>query len=645
MASLSEILAAARQANPAPAPPPVPTSPLSARLGVTSVAIPPREIISDFSKAPVTETEDLQRILRLPRRARPTETELDAMVAKWNGLLGTNPGPCDCESRFAHLAVPCIKSLNPLQAWGCEEFSTEGGLLSKMVVGSGKTGLDVLLAVTRGDIKIALLLLKPKLVEQFVKDDFPQWAAHFRVPNLRVPGMIGEYSEVHVSGRPTLYVYSYSALSQPKNTNLLAQLNPDLVIADESQNLSRTESSRTKRFVRHFQSNKQCRFVALSGSMNTRGIGDYAHHAALALRERSPLPVDESTVAKWAKALDPAPVNGVPTPIGKLAVFANVGEDAVAGVGRRVLETRGVVSSEESSTDVPLYVIPRAPPPIPDELERLMQQTRATGTRPDGEESETGFQKAAWLKQLANGFYYFYRFPRMEPEELILHWIACKKAWNKEVRTKLEHDFAEFRDSPKLLENAAKRYYSGYRGSLPVWNALNYEAWIEVKDKVQPVQAVKWIDDHILLDAVAWANERERAGEGGVIWCEFSEIGKRIAKSLGVDYYNGGDDALAALRKEDGRRVVVCSIKAFGTGVNLQRFHRALVVSNPADGGAWEQLLGRLHRYGQTKPVIFEYYDHTPELAGAFQKAYERALWIKKMDRCDQKLLLAKDHL
>ena len=641
MPTLSELLAARKANQPSPAPS-TPTSPLSARLGRTTVAIPENEILGEFSKAPVTETEDLQRILRLPRRPRPSEVELDQLVAKWNARLGANPGPCDCETRFAHMPVPCINSLNHLQAWACEEFASEGGLLGKLAVGSGKTGLDALLAMCRDDVRVALLLVRAKLMEQFVKDDFPQWAAHFKVPNLKVPGLIGEYDEVHVPGRPTLYVYTYNSLSQPKNTNLLSQLNPDLVIADESHLLSRLESSRTKRFISHFKNTPHCKFVALSGSMNTTGIGDYAHHSALALRERSPLPIDPMTVAKWGKALDPAPPNGVPTPIGKLAVFANHGEDAVMGVGRRVLETRGVVASEESSVDVPLYIKTRQPPPIPEELAKMMQQTRATGARPDGEEAETAFQKAAWLKQLACGFYYFYRFPRMEPEELILEWFACKKNWNKEVRDKLENDFGEYRDSPKLLENAARRYYNGYKGPLPVWPAHNYQDWINIKDKVQPVQAVKWIDDHVQNDAVAWANDRKAAGEGGIIWCEFTEIGQRIAKALGVEYYNGGDQALVSLRQEDGSRVIVCSIRAFGTGVNLQKFNRALVVSNPADARAWEQLLGRLHRYGQTKPVTFEVYRHTPELRSALEKAYERALWIKKMDKCDQKLLLAR---
>lgn len=641
MPSLSELLAARKSDKPAPARAAV-NVPLSARLGLTDVAVPELAVMGEFHKAPVTESQDLDRILALPRRPRPSENDLDALVAKWNGILGANPGPCDCEQRFAHLANPCINSLRTLQAWGCEEFSTEGGLVAKLAVGDGKTGLDILLAMCRSDVRTALLLLQPALIEQFVKDDYPQWAAHFKVPNLNVPRMLGQYPNVFVPGRPTLYVYSYSDLSLPKNTDLMIRLKPDLVIADESQNLANIRSSRTMRFVKHFQSHPECKFVPLSASMNTRGIGDSAHHFALALRERSPLPLDSNTVQTWAKALDPAPLNGIPTPIGKLRVLCNPGEDAVTGVGRRILETRGVIASEESSTDVPLLVTTRKPPPIPDELAKVMAATRATATRPDGEEAETSFQKAAWLKQLACGFYYFFRFIHGEPEETIYRWFARRKAWNKEVRSYLDTMPGEHLDSPLLLKRAAERFHNNYRGQLPTWNSYSYKDWVEVEDEVHPVQAIKWLDDHILNDAVAWAKEREAAGEGGVIWCEFIEIGKRVADALGVAYYNGGPLAKEGLRAEDGKRVIVCGIKAHHRGVNLQKFNRALVISNPADGDTWEQMIGRMHRYGQTKPVHYELYRHTPELANAMDNAMDRARWGSKIDKCQRKLLIAK---
>lgn len=222
---------------------------------------------------------------------------------------------------------------------------------------------------------------------------------------------------------------------------------------------------------------------------------------------------------------------------------------------------------------------------------------------------------------------------------MINQWFARRKAWHREIRDQLELSNEVQLDSPFLLTNAAMRANDGYKGPLPVWKSEHYANWMEVKDKVAPVTSFVWLDNHMLDDAAAWAAEQKG---GGIIWCEFSEFGNRLANKLGVPYYNGGDENSAALRAESGQRVVVCSIKGHGTGTNLQRFREHLVTGNPADGGAWEQLLGRSHRYGQTLPVTFYLYRHTEELRSALDKAYERAEWMYEHDKCDQKLLLAK---
>ena len=227
--------------------------------------------------------------------------------------------------------------------------------------------------------------------------------------------------------------------------------------------------------------------------------------------------------------------------------------------------------------------------------------------------------------------------PHGEPEELILKWFAARKNWNKEVRETMGESPPAGMDSPMLLTNAAARHYRGYKGKLSTWAAACYQPWMAIKDKVRPVESIVWMDDHMLNDAVAWAAERKAAGEGGIIWCEFREIGLRVAKAIGVDYYTGQEWG-ATLRAEKGDRVVVCSIRGFGTGTNLQRFTRHLVLSNPASAETWQQLLGRPHRAGQTKSVHFEVYRHTPELRSALDKALERAEWIERFDKEETKL-------
>ncbi|WP_245767292.1 hypothetical protein [Stigmatella erecta] len=66
---------------------------------------------------------------------------------------------------------------------------------------------------------------------------------------------------------------------------------------------------------------------------------------------------------------------------------------------------------------------------------------------------------------------------------------------------------------------------------------------------------------------------------GGVL-----ELGERIAKVVGVPIYGGGKEASATIIRETGKRSM---------------FSRMLFVNPPADGAAWEQAIGRIHRQGQ----------------------------------------------
>lgn len=71
-------------------------------------------------------------------------------------------------------------------------------------------------------------------------------------------------------------------------------------------------------------------------------------------------------------------------------------------------------------------------------------------------------------------------------------------------------------------------------------------------------------------------------------------------------------------------------------------FSRMLFVNPPADGAAWEQAIGRCHRQGQhADEVEVELYQHTDELAGAFQKACDFARFIEQTEGTPQKLCFA----
>ncbi|ABF86823.1 hypothetical protein MXAN_3179 [Myxococcus xanthus DK 1622] len=124
----------------------------------------------------------------------------------------------------------------------------------------------------------------------------------------------------------------------------------------------------------------------------------------------------------------------------------------------------------------------------------------------------------------------------------------------------------------------------------------------------------------------------------GIAWVEFPELGQRIAKAAGVPFHGGGPEASATIIRESGKRSIVASLRARGTGKNLTMFSRMLFVNPPADGVAWEQAIGRRHRQGQlADEVEVELYQHTDELVGAFQKARDFARFIEQTEGTPQK--------
>ena len=62
----------------------------------------------------------------------------------------------------------------------------------------------------------------------------------------------------------------------------------------------------------------------------------------------------------------------------------------------------------------------------------------------------------------------------------------------------------------------------------------------------------------------------------------------------------------------------------------------------PADGAAWEQAIGRVHRQGQLADECeVELYQHTDELIDAFRQAREFASFIEETEGTRQKLSFA----
>jgi len=579
-------------------------------------------------RPPVRSSADLVRILQIPTRI---PVDLDglrgqALVQLMSRRLERANASCVCQSR---LGRPCIRELKPAQAWALYEAPLAGGLLAPIGVGHGKTILDLLMPLVMPRCSLAVLLIPPNLREQLLRE-YLALREHFYVPSL----IVGETGYV-VPGKPVVHVIPYSRFSRQESTDILSQLRPDLVIADEAHKLRYHDTATTSRVLRYFADNPATRLCVWSGTLTSKSIKDYAHLSKIALKQSSPLPHDWGNVEEWAVAIDPSDWLA---PMGALKKLCQADESLHQGFHRRLTSTLGVVSTKASSVDASLTFQERKAPPLPESLKNHLTNLRESWVRPDGEELIDALSVARVARELSCGFFYRWKFPRGEPAELIDRWFECRKAWHKELRQKLQ-DRREYLDSPLLCSKAAIRSLQGYDGPLPTWESLFFLPWLEVKDLVQPESEAVWVDDFLAKDAADWALKTR-----GIVWYEHSAFGHKVSALSNLSCHGGGQDAEQKILAETGRKSIIVSIKAHGTGRDgLQhKFDTQLVANPPCQGAVWEQLIGRLFRMQQKSDEVVTYvYRHTPEMRDAIDTALAQARYIEGTMGTKQAMLLA----
>lgn len=653
------------------------------------------------SRTVVRQSGEMDRILALPRRTPVDLTSLraEALVEIMTARLGRpRPEGCTCTSRWGR----CIKKLLPMQAWALFEMPLAGGLFGRAGTGSGKTLLDILTPVVMRP-RLAVLFVPPGLTEQLWLE-YQRVSEHFFVPSIMFQDGSGRGRLIE--GAPPLHVVPYSILQMPSRTTLLRDLDPDLILADEAHMLRNVTSARGSRFLDHMERRPQTNVGVWSGTLAAKSIRDFAHLLAFSLGDGSPLPQHPTTVAEWAEAVDPSPF-GDSGPPGALVALMRPGEDAREAVRRRISETLGVVETRAASCDASIRIAERKAPAMPqivvDAIHKFRDGDAASGvsawTRPDGEELTNALDASRVVQQLACGFYYRWVFPRGESPELVEEWKAARKAWNRELRQKLQQPTPHL-DSPFLCAAAAARFYRGrddrghaladapsctecfgsgrvactggvmswggcdgeaclqchgdgdvvcpecggsgggvYRGALPTWAAETWPAWSKIKDAVQHETEPVWIDDYLARDAAAWART-----ERGVVFYEHDAWGKRVSELAGLPLHGGGPGAEARVLAERGDRSVIASIHAHGTGRDgLQRiFWKMLIQVPPTSADKIEQVLARLHRIGQDKDTVEAlFYRHVPELRAAIDKSVRYAKFVQGISGNLQKILAA----
>lgn len=556
----------------------------------------------------VANTDEVRRVCALPRR-----TWSDAEAAELAAMLTVK-----------YKTAYGRESLRPIQGVMVAEAADVGGLFAAVSVGKGKTLATFLAPAVLGAARPVLLVQANLLAK--TKRDYAQWSYSFRV-------------------HPRIHFVTYEQLSRVSGANILEELNPDLIIADEAHRLKARERARVRRFLRYFEAHRGTKFIALSGSITRRSLRDYWHLLCLALPETAPVPYVYHQLEEWADALDPDVDERVRIAPGVLLDLSPAAEGpteldkARDSYRRRLSETRGVVVTPTNEISTSLILIKRdiqAPQKVDDALLSL----RTTWETPNGDELTQAIDVWRHARELACGF--VYRWVPPPPAE----WLEARKAWNKFVREILGRHVPTGIHTIKQAWDVTRAVLSGRGRAIvdsPLQVAREYVdhplhlAWVAVRDLYNPAhhQVAEWLDDYLLQDAAAWLREGQ-----GIAWVEHDAVGRRLSLLASVPYYGGGPDASTEIL--DAQGPIVASIKAHGTGKNLQAYARNLLLSCPPSADILEQLIGRTHREGQAADeVTVELYLHVQEIRDGLSKAFNEAKYIESSTGMPQKLLYA----
>ena len=500
-------------------------------------------------------------------------------------------------------------SLKPVQNLALHWAKQQRGLIAPLAVGAGKTLLSLLVAPVLGAQRPVLLI--PPTMQIPLRREMATLEKHFKIPK-------------------NILIVPYSQLSVPKSSHLLEEIKPDLIIADEAHLLKNPDSARVRRFLRLFRNFPNTRLVAMSGTFTSKSLKDYGHLCELALREGSPLPIEDADLLAWSNVLD----SGSQPQQRDWSIFAAFSDlrhiddetrrkDEARTIFReRFNATPGVVATREASVACSLNFFERDIA-TPDEVLSALRDLHRTWTRPDGEEMDSALSLWRLGMQISQGFYLRWVWPDGVVD---WEWMEARSGWHREVRYFLQRNVPGI-DSPFLVWNAV------HRGVLTEPSIVQaFHRWEGQKHKPQPPTETVWISDFVVENARNWLKEHPK----GLLWHNDVAI-ETALRAAGIPTYGRGE-----VPPLDGSKGgMALSVRVHGTGLNLQHHHHEnLLLSFPSSGKTMEQLVGRTHRQGQPEDEVnVWYYAHTADASGAVRQAREDARYIEATQGSPQKLV------
>lgn len=519
-------------------------------------------------------------------------------------------------------------TLRPIQSAALQAIQHAQGGFFPVGVGHGKTFIALLAGTVLGAMH-TLVLTTPGVVAQMRRD----WEVARRV----------------FRTRGSLVIESYNWISNQKNTRELDELAAKvggsnlLIVCDEAHCLKNPKSARTIRVRRAIEGHPDVRFIALSGTVTSKSIRDFAHLSEWALRHNSFVPraVGQSHrhIDGWAECLDargkPAGTDwDVIAPL--IEAFGRPGDEVLVGeerkaaarqaFQRRLRSAPGVVASEEGSLGTSL-VIHTLPLDVPERVGQLLKQVYTKQEDPEGEILPDDASRARVGRHLSLGFFQKWRWPNGVVDE---EWMRARRGWAAAVREILETQSAPDYDSEALVRGRVGRELREGRNDHQ-HRAL--ERWMAVRDRPQPPSVPEWVDTYLLE---ALIDRLMSSDMPTLVW--YGSVALELPfRRAGLPVYGHGTEIPA-----DRAKTLAASISVHGTGRNLQAWSRNLIVEPPSSGETWEQLIGRTHRQGQeADEVVVEVFSHTPTFAKCIARAQESARYIEHTTGNRQKLLMA----
>jgi len=551
---------------------PAPSNPFAPHADALDLAI---AIGASARFGEVPDTGELRRILSLPRRPLDSGEALAEQITRaFRTPWGT-------------------MKLRPVQAQLLAEVHQKGGAFAPIAAGQGKT-LCSLLAPDFAGAKRPLLIVPAALVEK-TKREFRTLAKHWQClhPDRYTIISYETLSRANASAK----LDSQGRIVRP---GLLETLRPDLIVFDEVHKVRNKKAAVTRKVTRFLKEHPGIKVVAMSGTLTKRSLRDYSHIARWALGKGSPVPQTDNDLEAWAACLDEKVASFQRVKPGALrlldpSIDRESVDDENLGKARRayqsrLVETPGVVATIDGALGTALRISP-LDAVQDDAIDEAFKTLRTKWETPDGQDFADALSLYRYARQLSLGIYQIWN-PR-PPDE----WLNARKAWNSACREILKTNRRGLDSELQVIRAVALGLYPEASDALTQWRA--------VKGQYDPEKnkETRWISDSAVKAAQKWIGEQDAPA---IVWCEHTEFARGLARATGMSYYGaGGVDSKGRAIEEHstegagGEAHIIASVQSNGTGRNLQKWSRNLIMSAPPNGAQYEQLLARTHRPGQ----------------------------------------------